>query len=103
MGEQQKRVNEAIEKLKSIKNGQALPAPYDLSTKEGIDELTKNLPEVDILINNLGIYEVKEFEKITDEDWLHIFEVNVLSGVRLSRYYLPKMKVKDWGRIIFYL
>jgi NAD(P)-dependent dehydrogenase (short-subunit alcohol dehydrogenase family) len=56
---------------------------------------------VDILINNLGIFEPKPFVEITDQEWMHFFEVNVLSGVRLSRFYLPRMLKKDWGRIIF--
>ena len=61
----------------------------------------EQVPEVDILVNNLGIYFPKSFEEMTDEDWLKIFEVNVLSGIRLSRAYLPGMKKKNWGRIIF--
>src|SRR6185437_2667728 len=56
---------------------------------------------VDILINNLGVYQPKPFEEITDDDWLQIFQVNVLSGIRLSRAYLPGMRKKNWGRIIF--
>ena len=56
---------------------------------------------MDILVNNLGMYEPKPFEKITDEEWLKIFEVNVLSGIRLSRFYLPEMKEQNWGRIVF--
>ena len=58
-------------------------------------------PSVDVLVNNLGIFEAKPFEAIPDEDWLRMFEVNVLSGVRLSRAYLPGMKEGRWGRIIF--
>ena len=69
--------------------------------KVGINAFVKIVDEVDILINNLGYYEPKNFEDITDEDWLKIFEVNVMSGVRLSRAYLPKMIKKNWGRIIF--
>ncbi len=56
---------------------------------------------MDILVNNVGIYEPKSFEEITDNDWLHIFEVNVMSGIRLSRAYLPGMKERNWGRIVF--
>src|SRR5215471_20639346 len=56
---------------------------------------------VDILVNNLGIFEPKPFEAIPDEDWFRFFEVNVMSGVRLSRHYLPRMKSSGWGRIIF--
>ena len=73
----------------------------DLGTKEGVDRLTSKLTSVDILINNLGIFEAKSFAEITDEDWLRFFEVNVLSGARLSRFYLPKMLDKNWGRIVF--
>ena len=58
-------------------------------------------PAVDILVNNLGIFEPKPFEQITDEDWLRFFEVNVLSGVRLSRHYIGPMKQANWGRIVF--
>ncbi len=62
---------------------------------------TGSFPHVDVLINNLGIYEPKSFEDISDEDWMAIIETNFMSGVRLSRHYLPKMKAKNWGRIIF--
>jgi NAD(P)-dependent dehydrogenase (short-subunit alcohol dehydrogenase family) len=58
-------------------------------------------PQVDILINNLGIFEPKPFEQITDADWRRFFEVNVLSGVRLSRHYIGPMKQNNWGRIVF--
>jgi NAD(P)-dependent dehydrogenase (short-subunit alcohol dehydrogenase family) len=73
----------------------------DLGTKDGVAKLTKVIPSVDILVNNLGIFEPKEFSEIPDEDWMRFFEVNVLSGVRLSRFYLPKMLQKNWGRIVF--
>jgi NAD(P)-dependent dehydrogenase (short-subunit alcohol dehydrogenase family) len=73
----------------------------DLGSSAGADALTKKFSAVDILVNNLGIFEPKPFEDISDEDWRKFFEVNVLSGVRLSRFYLPKMKQKDWGRIVF--
>ena len=73
----------------------------DLSTAEGVALLVRHLPEVDILVNNLGIFEPKPFEEIPDEDWLRFFETNVLSGVRLTRHYLPGMRRQDWGRIVF--
>jgi NAD(P)-dependent dehydrogenase (short-subunit alcohol dehydrogenase family) len=63
--------------------------------------LARRHPEVDIVVNNLGIFEPKPFEDIPDADWMRFFEVNVLSGVRLSRAYLPAMKRANWGRIIF--
>lgn len=73
----------------------------DAGTAEGAEKLISAVPETDILINNLGIFEPKPFGDITDEEWRTIFEVNVMSGVRLSRHYFPKMIEKNWGRIIF--
>ncbi len=73
----------------------------DLGTAAGVETLTGALPAVDILINNVGIFEPKAFADITDADWQKFFEVNVLSGVRLSRFYLPTMVGKKWGRVVF--
>jgi len=73
----------------------------DLSTAAAAETLLQRFPLVDILVNNLGIFEPKPFEDIPDEDWRRFFEVNVLSGVRLSRAYLPGMKQRNWGRIVF--
>src|SRR2546429_4560701 len=73
----------------------------DLSKAEVVKQATSRFPHVDILINNLGIYEPKSFEDISDEDWMAMIETNFMSGVRLSRHYLPKMRPKNWGRIIF--
>ena len=73
----------------------------DLSTAAATDTLFQRFPLVDILVNNLGIFEPKPFANITDEEWRRFFEVNVLSGVRLSRAYLPRMKERNWGRIVF--
>jgi NAD(P)-dependent dehydrogenase (short-subunit alcohol dehydrogenase family) len=73
----------------------------DLANATVVEKLVNNFPAVDILVNNLGIFEPKPFEEIPDADWIRFFEVNVLSGVRLSRAYLPGMKHKNWGRIIF--
>src|SRR2546423_6885305 len=73
----------------------------DLSTAASAETLLQRFPLVDVLVNNLGIFEPKPFEDIPDEDWRRFFEVNVLSGVRLSRAYLPGMKGRNWGRIIF--
>jgi NAD(P)-dependent dehydrogenase (short-subunit alcohol dehydrogenase family) len=95
-------VTEALAKIR-----QTVPAAKlesfagDLSSALSVNLLVKQFPAVDILINNLGIFEPKPFEQIPDEDWFRFFEVNVLSGVRLSRAYLPKMKQKNWGRIVF--
>jgi NAD(P)-dependent dehydrogenase (short-subunit alcohol dehydrogenase family) len=73
----------------------------DFSKVEEVDSLLNQLPQVDILINNVGIFEPKEFTEISDADWMKFYEVNVLSGVRLSRVYFPKMLKQNWGRIIF--
>jgi NAD(P)-dependent dehydrogenase (short-subunit alcohol dehydrogenase family) len=73
----------------------------DVSTAEGCAALTKALPDVDILINNAGIFEPKNFFEIPDEDWSRFFDVNVMSGVRLSRAYLKGMLKRNWGRIVF--
>ena len=73
----------------------------DLGTAEGCAEVVRQLPQLDILVNNVGIFEPKPFAKISDEEWEKFFAVNVLSGVRLSRAYLEGMKERNWGRIIF--
>lgn len=101
-GRSTERVRQAIEKIQTGKpKGTVAGIAADLGTVAGVALLTEKLPEVDILVNNLGIFEPKEFAAITDADWLRFFEVNVLSGVRLSRQYLPGMVAKNWGRIIF--
>jgi NAD(P)-dependent dehydrogenase (short-subunit alcohol dehydrogenase family) len=73
----------------------------DLGNAAGVEAFQKQVPEADILVNNLGIFEVKPFAQISDADWLRFYEVNVLSGVRLTRQYLPGMLKKNWGRVIF--
>ena len=98
-GRTQKRVESAISTLQAEGSVEGFAA--DLGTAEGVESIVKRYPHVDILVNNLGIFEPKPFEEIPDADWFRFFEVNVLSGVRLSRHYLPLMKKKDWGRIVF--
>ncbi|WP_278392143.1 SDR family NAD(P)-dependent oxidoreductase [Sphingobium yanoikuyae] len=73
----------------------------DPATAAGADALIAAVPDIDILVNNLGIYEAKDFADITDADWHHLFEVNVVSGARLARHYFPRMLAKNWGRILF--
>src|SRR5713101_8317640 len=73
----------------------------DVSTAAGCDKLVEMLPDMDVLINNAGIFEPKGFFDIADDDWSRFFEVNVMSGVRLSRAYLPGMLKRNWGRIVF--
>jgi NAD(P)-dependent dehydrogenase (short-subunit alcohol dehydrogenase family) len=96
------RVTEAISQIRSQVPGAKLePFAGDLSTEAGANALVARFPDVEILVNNLGIFEPKAFEDIPDDDWRRFFEVNVLSGVRLSRLFLPGMKKRNWGRIIF--
>ncbi len=96
------RVEEALTKIQTAHPGaQVQGIAADLGTAEGAAQVAERIADLDILVNNLGIFEPKPFGEITDEDWKKFFEVNVLSGVRLSRTYLPKMIEKNWGRIVF--
>jgi NAD(P)-dependent dehydrogenase (short-subunit alcohol dehydrogenase family) len=99
-GRTRQRVDAAVARL-DASSGSSVGFVADLGTRAGAEEAIARFPQVDILINNLGIFEPKSFEQIGDEDWLRFFEVNVLSGVRLSRHYLPRMKAAGWGRIVF--
>jgi NAD(P)-dependent dehydrogenase (short-subunit alcohol dehydrogenase family) len=97
-GRTQARVDSAIEKIRrETSKAEVRGVPADLGSAEGVKAFTK----ADIVVNNLGIFEPKPFAEIPDADWLRFFEVNVMSGVRLSRHYLPGMLRKNWGRIIF--
>lgn len=100
-GRTQVSVDEAVKKITSETNGEVIGYAGDLSKASAAEDLAKKYPNIEILINNLGIFEPVEFEAIPDEDWVRFFEVNVLSGVRLSRLFLPSMKKANWGRIIF--
>ncbi len=96
------RVETAIQNLRdSGVRGRLEGFAADLGTSDGVNQIAARFPDVEILVNNLGIFEPKPFEQIPDADWFRFFEVNVLSGVRLSRYYLPRMKERGWGRIVF--
>ena len=96
------RVEQALQKLhKAGGRGRVEGFDADLGTSDGVSQITAKFPDVEILVNNLGIFEPKPFEQISDADWFHFFEVNVLSGVRLSRCYLPRMIERGWGRIVF--
>jgi NAD(P)-dependent dehydrogenase (short-subunit alcohol dehydrogenase family) len=96
-GRSRKKLDEAVAPLKKTVQG----IEADLSTVAGARKLFEQVPQTDILVNNLGIYESKNFVDITDDDWLRYFEVNLLSGIRLARHYFPVMLKQDWGRIIF--
>lgn len=101
-GRTQKRVDDAMGTISVAHPAAKLDAlPLDLSTAAGAAETVARFPEVDVLVNNLGIFEPKPFNDIPDADWLRFFETNVMSGVRLSRAYLPKMRANNWGRIVF--
>ncbi|MDE2586131.1 MAG: SDR family oxidoreductase [Betaproteobacteria bacterium] len=100
-GRTETAVTEAVQRLQAETGGEVLGFAGDLSTAAGAEAVMTRFPTVDILVNNLGIFEPKPFEDIPDADWLRFFEVNVLSGVRLARLALPAMKRANWGRIIF--
>jgi NAD(P)-dependent dehydrogenase (short-subunit alcohol dehydrogenase family) len=99
-GRGQGKVDAALRKLEGV-GGKVRGIAADVSTAAGCKALVAALPDVDILINNAGIFEPKEFFDIPDEDWTRFFEVNVMSGVRLSRAYLKGMLKRNWGRIVF--
>jgi len=100
-GRSRQSVEPAVGALNAIAPKSALEFPADLSTAAAAEEVARRFPDVEIVINNLGIFEPQSFEDITDEDWTRFFEVNVLSGIRLARLYLPSMRKNNWGRIIF--
>jgi NAD(P)-dependent dehydrogenase (short-subunit alcohol dehydrogenase family) len=95
-GRTQERVDKAIRA-----SGAADGIAADVGTAAGASAITSRFPAVDILVNNAGIFEPKPFEEISDDDWQRFFEVNVMSGVRLSRHYIGPMKQTNWGRIVF--
>ena len=101
-GRGQERVDAAISEIrKSHPRANVSGVASDVSSAAGCAKLIQAVAGVNILVNNMGIFEPKPFEKIPDEDWLHMFEANVMSGVRLSRHYLAGMREKNWGRILF--
>lgn len=96
------RVEAALARLRSkIPHARCHGVAADVSQAQGCEELIKAVPKVDILVNNLGIFDPKPFEDIPDTDWSRFFETNVMSGVRLSRAYLPGMKQRNMGRVVF--
>jgi len=101
-GRADKRVSAATERIRSHNAGAKVEGiAADLGSPAGVEEVVRRFPDVDILVNNIGIFEPKPFEEISDEDWIRFFQINVMSGVRLSRAYLPSMKNRNWGRIVF--
>jgi len=101
-GRTQPRVDAAIKQVLSKSPGAAVTGvAIDLGTAAGAAKLFDQVPDLDILVNNLGIFKPTPFDQISDEEWQQFFDVNVMSGVRLSRFYLPKLLAKNWGRIVF--
>jgi NAD(P)-dependent dehydrogenase (short-subunit alcohol dehydrogenase family) len=101
-GRTEARVTEALGKIRQrLKHAEVAGIAADLGTAAGVEAFVRQASEADILVNNLGIFEIKPFLEIPDADWLRFYEVNVLSGVRLTRKYLPAMLKKNWGRVIF--
>lgn len=100
-GRTQERVDAAITAIRSVASTKVDGVVADFSSVTGADMTIANLPHIDVLVNNIGIFEPKPFADISDEDWYRFFEVNVMSGVRLSRHYLKGMLQRNWGRILF--
>jgi len=100
-GRTEARVAGAVAKVRAVATGTVSGIAVDGGTRAGADTLIAQLGEVDILVNNLGIFDPKPFDQIPDEEWVRFFEVNVMSGVRLSRAFLPGMLRRNWGRVVF--
>jgi len=101
-GRTEDRVNAALERIRRNHAGAKLEGiAADLSSVDGVEQVVRRFPDVEVLVNNLGIFEPKPFDQISDTEWLRFFEINVMSGVRLSRAYLSSMTKRNWGRIVF--
>lgn len=101
-GRQKEKTEQAVTTLQEkFPDGKISGISADFSKKDEVNALLEQLHDINILINNVGIFELKDFENINDEDWFKIFEINVMSSIRLSRHLFPKMLEKNWGRIVF--
>src|ERR1700722_2742059 len=100
-GRTQSAVDKAVTEMKVATGGNVVGFAGDLGTAASADELARRSPDLALFVNNLAIFEPKPFEEIPDADWVRFFEMNVLSGIRLARLFLPAMKRANWGRIIF--
>lgn len=100
-GRTEDKVAETVRRITSEMGSSATGIAADLSSAEGVNRLLERAGRIDILINNVGIFEPEPFLEISDQDWFRFFELNVMSGVRLSRALLPSMLRRNWGRIIF--
>ena len=101
-GRTRDRVDAAADRVRmEVRGARVDGIAADLTSAAGAGQITARFPEVDILVNNVGIFRSVPFEKIDDAEWIHLFETNVMSGVRLCRHYFPRMLKRDWGRILF--
>jgi NAD(P)-dependent dehydrogenase (short-subunit alcohol dehydrogenase family) len=101
-GRTEARVSAAVGAIRdAVRGANVRGVAADLGTAAGCDALARAAGEIDVLVNNVGIFEPKPFEEISDADWMRFFETNVLSGVRLARHALPGMRSRGWGRIVF--
>jgi NAD(P)-dependent dehydrogenase (short-subunit alcohol dehydrogenase family) len=101
-GRTRQRIDEAVKHIRAeFPKAELRSAMADFSDLKQIDALIASIPHLDILINNVAIFQPKAFTEIPDEEWFRFFDINVMSGIRLSRHYFPKMIEKNWGRIIF--
>ncbi len=101
-GRTEARVEAAVREIRvAVPHAEVRGVAADLATAAGCDALGAAVPDVDILVNNVGVFEPKPFDEIPDEDWMRFFETNVLSGVRLSRRWVPGMREREWGRVVF--
>lgn len=100
-GRDRSKLDAAVADIRGASEAKVTGVLADVTTAEGAAEVIAHHPEIDILVNNLGIYESKPFADITDDDWMLYFDINVMSGVRLSRHYFPRMLEKKSGRVVF--
>jgi NAD(P)-dependent dehydrogenase (short-subunit alcohol dehydrogenase family) len=100
-GRSQKKLDAALADILASGGAGVSGVLADPATEAGVEALVAAVPQIDVLVNNLGIYEAKSFQDISDAEWRNMFEVNVMSGVRLSRAYMPGMLERNWGRIVF--
>ena len=101
-GRTQLRVDSAVGRIREAVSGARIEGiAADLSSAEGCARVIESYPHVDVLVNNMGVFEPKPFQEISDADWFRFFESNVMSGIRLSRHYVGGMRARNWGRIVF--
>ena len=101
-GRTRERVEAAVARVRAARAGSDVRGvAADLGTAEGCGRVVAEVPDADVLVNNLGIFDARPFDQIEDAEWLRFLETNVMSGVRLSRHYFPRMLARGWGRVLF--